>query len=168
MNNNKKKIIVVCAVAGIFGLMGCGKKMDQAKTSSESAEFFKEIGTAEQENTETITNMQMQNGALSSNLPSDVSADSALLPEKPNIQDIQQALKNANIYSGKIDGVSGPKTKGAIESFQEQNGLKVDGKVGPKTWQKLKVYLNASATPSEAATPALETTSESSSEAISD
>ena len=84
------------------------------------------------------------------------------------IVDIQQALKNANIYSGKIDGVSGPKTKRAIESFQEQNDLKVDGKVGPKTWQKLKVYLNASATSSEAATPGLETTSDSSPKAISD
>ena len=169
MNNRMKKVVLTTwAVAGIFGLMGCEKKMDQAKTSSESTEFFKEIGTAEQENTEMITNMQTQNGALTSNLPSEVSADSALFPEKPNIQDIQQALKNANIYSGKIDGVSGPKTKRAIESFQEQNDLKVDGKVGPKTWQKLKVYLNASATSSEAATPGLETTSDSSPKAISD
>lgn len=169
MNNSMKKfVLTTCAVAGIFGLTGCGHKTDQSKTSFESAEFFKEIGTAEQENAEMITNIQMQNGALTSNLPSEVSADSALLPEKPNIQDIQQALKNANIYSGKIDGVSGSQTKGAIESFQEQNDLKVDGKVGPKTWQKLKVYWNASTTSSEAVTPALETTSESSSEAISD
>ncbi len=61
--------------------------------------------------------------------------------EKPSVQDIQQALKNANLYDGKVDGISGPKTRKAIESFQSQNGLKPDGKVGPKTWQKLKEYL---------------------------
>lgn len=56
-------------------------------------------------------------------------------------QNIQQALKNANLYSGKIDGDMGPKTKKAIRAFQEQNGLKGDGKVGPRTWTKLQPYL---------------------------
>ena len=28
-----------------------------------------------------------------------------------------------------------------IMDFQKENGLKVDGKVGPKTWEKLKTYL---------------------------
>ena len=61
--------------------------------------------------------------------------------EKSSIQDIQQALKNINLYEGKIDGILGPNTRKAIEAFQSQNGLKVDGKVGPKTWQKLKEHL---------------------------
>ena len=65
--------------------------------------------------------------------------------EKPSIQDVQQALKNAKLYEDKIDGVSGPKTRKAIEAFQSQNGLKVDGKAGPRTWQKLKEYLNKKA-----------------------
>jgi len=60
---------------------------------------------------------------------------------KPSVQDIQQALKNANLYEGKIDGIIGPNTRKAIEAFQAQSGLKADGKVGPKTWQKLKEYL---------------------------
>jgi len=61
--------------------------------------------------------------------------------EKPSVQDIQRALKNANLYEGKIDGILGPKTKNAIEVFQSQNNLTPDGKVGPKTWQKLKEFL---------------------------
>jgi len=61
--------------------------------------------------------------------------------EKPSVQDIQQALKNVNLYEGKIDGVIGPNTRKAIEAFQSQSGLKADGKVGPKTWQKLKEHL---------------------------
>ncbi|MDP2922426.1 MAG: peptidoglycan-binding domain-containing protein [Candidatus Omnitrophota bacterium] len=56
-------------------------------------------------------------------------------------ENIQQALKNAGIYTGKVDGVLGPKTKKAIEDFQAKNNLKVDGKVGSKTWKKLKMHL---------------------------
>lgn len=60
-------------------------------------------------------------------------------------QKIQTALKNAGIYNGNIDGKIGPNTKKAIETFQQNNGLKVDGKVGPKTWAALETYLNQSA-----------------------
>lgn len=166
MNKGTQKVLWTIATVLIFGITGCGNKTDKSKTS-DSAEFFKEIGTAEQESAEVINNMEMQNAALMSNAPS-LTADLSLLPEKASIEDIQQALKNANLYSGKVDGVLGPKTKKAIEDFQAQNDLKADGKVGPKTWQKLKVYLNASVAPSEAADPGLETTSNDSSAAIGD
>ena len=60
----------------------------------------------------------------------------------PAVQEIQQALKNANMYQGTIDGKAGPATKKAITEFQQQNDLTADGKVGPKTWEKLRTYLN--------------------------
>lgn len=62
---------------------------------------------------------------------------------KPAEKEIQQALKNAGFYDGEVDGKIGPRSKKAIEEFQSQNDLKADGKVGAKTWQKLKGYLNA-------------------------
>jgi len=62
---------------------------------------------------------------------------------KPAEKEIQQALKNAGLYDGEVDGKIGPKSKRAIEEFQAQNNLKADGKVGPKTWQKLKEHLSA-------------------------
>lgn len=61
----------------------------------------------------------------------------------PSIEQIQAALKNAGLYDGSIDGKSGPKTTKAIETFQEQSNLKVDGKVGRQTWGKLKEHLSA-------------------------
>ena len=60
----------------------------------------------------------------------------------PSAEGIQQALKNAGLYDGEIDGKIGPKTNKAIEEFQAKNNLKVDGKVGRKTWEKMKEYLN--------------------------
>jgi peptidoglycan hydrolase-like protein with peptidoglycan-binding domain len=67
----------------------------------------------------------------------------AIVTEDPTNQEIQQALKNAGLYEGAIDGSLGKKSKSAIKAFQEQNGLTADGKVGKKTWAKLGVYLNS-------------------------
>ena len=58
-----------------------------------------------------------------------------------NSTDIQKALTESGFYKGSIDGVLGKKTKAAIRKFQEANNLKADGVCGPKTWEKLKAYL---------------------------
>lgn len=54
---------------------------------------------------------------------------------------IQQALKNAGYYQGKLDGKVGPQTRSAIKAFQKDNGLVADGVCGRKTWAQLKAYL---------------------------
>jgi len=56
-------------------------------------------------------------------------------------KDIQIALKNAGFYNGQIDGKIGKKARKAIREFQKANGLKADGKVGPKTKDLLLQYL---------------------------
>ncbi|OGX26884.1 MAG: hypothetical protein A3J51_05670 [Omnitrophica WOR_2 bacterium RIFCSPHIGHO2_02_FULL_45_21] len=65
----------------------------------------------------------------------------------PSEKEIQQALANAGLYDGGIDGKIGPKTEKGVEEFQTKNNLKVDGKVGVKTWEKLKEYLNLNLLP---------------------
>lgn len=57
-------------------------------------------------------------------------------------KDIQTALKNAGFYKGTVDGKLGKGTRRAIRKFQKANNLPVDGKVGLKTWEVLKEYLN--------------------------
>jgi len=81
---------------------------------------------------------QIQPGVMEPMQSSSASAANIM----PTIQEIQSALKNAGLYAGAIDGKLGPKTKAAITNFQQQNGLTADGKVGSKTWEKLKTYLN--------------------------
>ncbi|MBU3958787.1 MAG: peptidoglycan-binding protein [Candidatus Omnitrophica bacterium] len=63
-------------------------------------------------------------------------------PYNPQPKEIQMALKNAGFYTWVVDGKIGPMTKKAIEEFQKAKALKVDGIVGPKTWDKLQIYLN--------------------------
>jgi len=61
---------------------------------------------------------------------------------KESVRDTQTCLKNAGFYNGKIDGVKGRQTRKAIKDFQEANGLKADGVVGPKTWDALSKYMS--------------------------
>jgi len=63
------------------------------------------------------------------------------IKSRPNIKQIQIALKNAGYAPGTIDGKMGNQTKDAIRAFQRANNLPVDGKVGKKTWSLLKGYL---------------------------
>ncbi|MEI7999066.1 MAG: peptidoglycan-binding domain-containing protein [Candidatus Omnitrophota bacterium] len=58
-----------------------------------------------------------------------------------SIDDIQTALKNAGVYTGKIDGKIGAGTKSAIVEFQKAHHLTSDGVLGRKTWKLLKSYL---------------------------
>lgn len=60
---------------------------------------------------------------------------------RPTVKHIQIALKNAGYKPGTIDGRMGKETRLAIKSFQKDNKLQADGKVGKSTWQALRKYL---------------------------
>lgn len=65
-----------------------------------------------------------------------------ILPLKNNnAEQVQTALGNAGFDPGPIDGRMGPKTIEAVKKFQEAHGLTPDGKVGRKTWAKLREFL---------------------------
>ena len=50
---------------------------------------------------------------------------------------LQQLLESKLIPVGNIDGVFGIRTENAVKSFQQRQGLVVDGIVGPNTWSEL-------------------------------
>jgi len=51
---------------------------------------------------------------------------------------VQARLNNLGFDSGKVDGLMGPITEGAVRRFQEQHRLRVDGIPGRQTQSKLK------------------------------
>lgn len=59
----------------------------------------------------------------------------------PEPAEVQQALKNAGLYDGAVDGQLGLKSREGIQRFQMRRGLLPDGIAGPKTWELLKRYL---------------------------
>ena len=100
-----------------------------------------------------LKNFQTQNGLISDGLIGKNTCNSLLdkknvVTKKTNNLEIenkviqkssealktsQQKLKELNLYSGPIDGISGTKTKNAIKEFQKNAGLSVDGVLGPNT-----------------------------------
>ena len=57
---------------------------------------------------------------------------------------VQQKLKELGYYNGAIDGIIGTQTVTAIKNFQRDNGLTVDGIVGPKTAKLLGIDSSSS------------------------
>ncbi len=57
--------------------------------------------------------------------------------EGPAVTTIQTKLAGLKLYKGAIDGKYGYTTVKAVRSFQASKGLKVDGIVGPLTWDAL-------------------------------
>ena len=55
---------------------------------------------------------------------------------------IQSLLKKLGYYQGKIDGIFGEQTKEAVQRFQKEFGIPVDGVVGKQTYDKLFPYAN--------------------------
>jgi hypothetical protein len=53
------------------------------------------------------------------------------------VEQIQEELRKFNHYKGAIDGIFGRGTEMAVKEYQRSKALKVDGKVGPKTWASL-------------------------------
>jgi len=145
----KKFVLLVAAVFTLSVLAGCGKKKDE----SASLEALNGVAS---ENVISVSDMGADNmvPVIVENAEMAPTAAAGEMAEtdsgKPTTKQIQQALKNAGFYAGKVDGDLGPRTKKAIEAFQTQNGLKADGKVGPRTWKLLSAHLNSA---SEVANP---------------
>ena len=51
----------------------------------------------------------------------------------PRVAALQVALRHHGMYSGTVDGLSGPGTAAAVRRFQARRGLSADGVVGPRT-----------------------------------
>lgn len=120
----------------VAALSGCLKK-----TADENAYTKPSVTQEGAVDTEVTEVSQAPEDVQGRNVTVEPAVGQASTVEKPSIQDIQQALSNAGFYKGKIDGILGPNTRKAVEAFQSQNALKADGKVGPKTWNKLKEHL---------------------------
>ena len=54
--------------------------------------------------------------------------------KKPEVKDLQEALKALGFSPGRIDGVFGAATEKAVKAFQASVGIDADGVVGPLTW----------------------------------
>ena len=141
-----KQFVVLSVILSLAFFNGCAKKSETENINLDTDESLEDTLTNAMEDV-SMTNMsrpQMPEGTAPADASSaENSVSQVPIPENPASQQIQQALKNAGLYGGSIDGSIGPKTKKAIEEFQAQNNLQADGKVGSKTWTLLSQHLTS-------------------------
>ncbi|MDD5518687.1 MAG: peptidoglycan-binding domain-containing protein [Candidatus Omnitrophota bacterium] len=141
----KNLVFIIIAFITTISVLGCGKKQQTLEEMQQpiSMETLTTMQSPEvkapEAKVEVGTPIVVRGAKLEALPPAG--------PYKPTPVEIQTALKNANFYTGAIDGKIGPKTKKAIVEFQKANGLTADAKVGPKTWNVLNRYLNPENTP---------------------
>ncbi|MFC1804465.1 peptidoglycan-binding protein [Candidatus Omnitrophota bacterium] len=133
----KREFFILLTIFFVICMAGCGRQGAESErleepVSMEELSRIDQIGEATPE---------VQEEALPAAVTEDLGVLPPAPPYKPTVRKIQMALKSAGLYEGKIDGKRGPKTEKAIRDFQESLGLKVDGVVGLKTWEKLSGYL---------------------------
>ncbi len=139
-----KKFLIFALVFLMFAaLSGCAKKQEAEDLQQITLESLSTVSNPAQ----VAPDLKAQEANLPvASVTSSIPAKELPLPPqgpyKPKDTEIQTALRSAGFYSGNIDGKIGPKSKKAIEDFQNANGLKVDGKVGANTWEALSRYLN--------------------------
>ena len=54
----------------------------------------------------------------------------------------QDALNTLGLTTGGLDGIFGSRTRNAVLTFQNRNGLSTDGIIGPLTWSRLMSQVN--------------------------
>ncbi len=64
-------------------------------------------------------------------------AGPAVAAQSARVAALQVALRSQGLYTGAVDGVSGPMTREALLRFQRKNGIRATGKIGMATRCKL-------------------------------
>ena len=84
----------------------------------------------------------------------------------PTVKEVQETLRELNFYDGEVDGLFGPNTRVAIESYQSKMGLRVTGAVDDSLLDQLgtgsvkPAVLPSPAPRREVAEPAVASTSD--------
>ncbi|MCX5705137.1 MAG: peptidoglycan-binding protein [Candidatus Omnitrophica bacterium] len=133
----RKVVLLLTAGVFAFGMAGCATA---PKQNSEVNGLKNQISTLEDQlraRDEEITTLKDELNRA----PQAQGVAAAETCVKQSAKSIQTALNNAGYYNGPIDGRIGKQTRDGIKEFQKANNLKVDGRVGSKTWAVLKAYL---------------------------
>jgi len=143
----KKWLTVVAVAAFALSLNGCATSKKKQVNELESCKNQVSMLESQVQNRDEEINMlRYELSKMQEKSGSDISsaARKKVIPEvksRPTCKQIQTALKNAGYNPGAIDGKMGRATTEAIKAFQRDNKLRVDGKVGKRTWSLLRTYL---------------------------
>ena len=142
---DKKVYALILAGFAMLTVAGCATSKQQIM-QNRVAELEQQLAEKDKQLEQTNTMSKDANIVFDDSLSghssrSHGSAEGKVSTAKKTNKNIQRALKNAGFYKGTVDGKPGKRTKAAIREFQRSKGLKADGVVGKRTWQKMAEYL---------------------------
>lgn len=135
----KNVLGVILLLAGLAALSGCASRdADVASLERQLAAKEARIEELKMSKADMLRVIELKNAdlkrrrkaSLQAQQAAATPADGALHPPcaTPRIvRRIQSALKRKNYYHGAIDGILGPQTERAIQSYQRANGLDIGG-----------------------------------------
>ncbi len=87
-----------------------------------------------------------------------MSAPAPIAAEAPEVSPrmlkrVQTALRGEGLYAGRVDGVWGPQTQGAIRGYQQSHNLTANGEIDSATLASLRIASADSAPMAPMATP---------------
>ncbi|RJP28916.1 MAG: hypothetical protein C4533_03745 [Candidatus Omnitrophota bacterium] len=140
-----KRAIVIVLVFSVLLLQGCAtaaKKKDLEIQSLRNE--LSALNSQLQIKQEEVDSLKSELNALNARNEMMAAKPGRIseVKSRPNVRQIQLALKNAGYNPGKIDGRLGRQTKDAIRAFQRDNNIPADGRVGKVTWKLLGRYLS--------------------------
>ncbi|MGH7316075.1 MAG: peptidoglycan-binding domain-containing protein [Candidatus Rokuibacteriota bacterium] len=68
------------------------------------------------------------------------SSDEAARPAPRFVREAQQALRDLGYRPGPVDGVVGPRTKGALAQYQRAEKIQVTGRLDAETMVRLDIH----------------------------
>ena len=86
---------------------------------------------------DTLSALYSANAARASGVTASTGQTLELGSEGEAVRALQRRLKELKYYDGAVDGSYGAATEAAVRAFQSRNGLKVDGKAGTATLNRL-------------------------------
>ena len=145
---NIKKLALAALLAGLLGgLTGCFIQPDPTLDPLQISDGTVPFGTVQ---------------ALPTNTPTPVPQETAAATTYKTLRrgdrgkevvSMQEALIKLGYLKGASDGNFGTGTKTAVENFQKENGLDVDGIAGAKTLEKLYNLADMTPIPDTTAAP---------------
>lgn len=112
-----------------------------------------ESGVASQEAAATETIIRIEKEGEES---APEAAAAVPVPGDPTVRTVQRILSDLKLYSGPVDGLTGPQTKAAIGAYQKMVGLEITGGIDGRLLEQLGSSAPAEqvSLPDEAPTPA--------------
>lgn len=132
------QILLVSAVSCSMGPLALAGGEAPARTQSDQAMPLQGAGPQAQEGPAGAQGQAAPDAATKAKVNGAHSPPDAHTGEE-TIRQVQEKLNEQGYQAGAADGIWGPKTKAAIEKFQQAKGITGDGDINPQTLAALGV-----------------------------